>query len=1031
MSVKKNRDRIAIVGMSGRFPKAGSVGEFWKNLCEGKDAICRAFDNTDKGSNYVNARGILDDIPLFDADFFGMNQREAKLTDPQHRLFLECCYEALDDAGYTPKYHDGLVGVYGCAGPNRYYYNNIFPHPEHKNSLDDPIVRIGNDHDYLTTRVSYKLNFKGPSLTIQTACSSSLASVCVACNQLKTGECDIALAGGASIFTPQNEGYYFQSGMIFSPDGVCRPFDADAQGTVPGSGVGVIALKRMEDAIRDKDHIYAVIRGHGVNNDGAEKLGFSAPSAKGQTEGIVAAIEMAEVEPETIGYIETHGTGTILGDPIEIKALTDAFRRYTDKKGFCGVGSVKSNIGHLMEASGIAGLIKASLSLYHEIIPPTINFNNPNPHIPFEDSPFYPATELKEWKKGKNPRRAFVNALGFGGTNAYILLEEAPVIPGNHSHHKNLFIFSAKTKSALQKTLLTFQDVPKDGLSLEDTAYTLQVGRAPYSYRAAFIASDLNSLSSQIENFSHSEPLTQVPIEFLLPDIPKDWKNLDFTFYMKDKEFCRDLEMCAYVGETFTGIDFRSHLKSMGTQPQKVQEIAHLSITFSMKRWFERLGIVPESVSGVGLGHFLTLNCSFREILIKAFDTSAPSNISNPQALEITPLSHVKLLQTLQALWLQGIEIHWPMLYQHNHPRRISLPSYPFDRKYYWIDPPLPKKEEAAEAVPSKELTLEDSLTAIWKKSLGVDSISVDEDFSDLGGDSLLAVQVVAKIKESLGLSLPPNMILQHPTIEKLCQLIRKEEGKHPYVTLKKGDKKRPSLFMFHQIDGYSISYQELANELKYDGQMIGLESHFSLENPDETLENVATLYIETIKKIQPNGPYYFIGTSFGGLLSFEVSQQLKKKGEEVHLTMIDIVNPDLYQGRGMYETLRELFAEETPLPLTSDKSEQIKQIMKQMQFDSINFSQQEKIFDLMSIHWNAFRNYHPKPYGEEILFLEGSKRIDALKETPLHSTWKHLIKNMNASILEGTHLGVMKQPYVKQVSAKIHEYQEAKYAKA
>lgn len=1029
MPFKKNRDRIAIVGMAGRFPKARNIGEFWGNLCEGKDAISRAFDDTDKGSNYVNARGILDDVALFDADFFGMNQREANLTDPQHRLFLECCYEALDDAGYAPKYHDGLVGVYGCAGPNRYYYNNIFPHPEYKESLDDPIVRIGNDHDYLTTRVSYKLNFKGPSLTIQTACSSSLASICVACNQLKTGECDIALAGGASVYTPQDEGYYFQSGMIFSPEGVCRPFDANAQGTVPGSGAGVIALKRLEDAIRDKDHIYAVIRGHGINNDGSEKLGFSAPSAKGQTEGIVSAIEMAEVEPETIGYIEAHGTGTVLGDPIEIKALTDAFRRYTDEKEFCGVGSVKSNIGHLMETSGVAGLIKAALSLFHETIPPTIHFNNPNPHIPFENSPFYPVTELKEWKKGKDPRRAFVNALGFGGTNAYLLLEEAPMIPGNHVHHENLFIFSAKTETALQKILLSFQDVPKDGLPLEDIAYTLQVGRTPYSHRAAFIASDLNSLSSQIESFSFKKQSNQIPIEFLLPDIPKDWKAPNLAFYMKDKEFCRDLEMCAYEGETFTGIDFRSHLKWMETQPQKLQEIAHLSITFSMKRWFERLGIVPDSVSGIGLGYFLTLDYSFREILIEALEGTSPPNTANPQALEITPLSREKLLQTLQALWLQGVEIHWPTLYQHNQPRRISLPSYPFERKYYWIDPPLTKKKEVA-AVPSKTLSLEETLIAIWKKSLGVDAISAEEDFSDLGGDSLLALQVVAKIKEILGLSLPPNTVLQYPTIEKLCQLIRKEDRKHPFVTLKEGDKTLPSLFMFHQIDGYSISYQELANELDYDGQMIGLESHFSLESPDETLENVAPLYIETIQNIQPKGPYHFVGTSFGGLLSFEVAQQLKKKGEEVHLTMIDIVNPDAYQSREMYETLRDLFSEGTQPPPTSDRTEQIKQIMKQMQFDSISFSQQEKIFDLMNIHWNAFRNYHPKPYDGEVLFFEGTKRIQALKETPLHSTWKHLIKKMDTSMVEGTHLGVMKQPCVKQVCTKIHEYQDTKYAK-
>ena len=594
------------------------------------------------------------------------------------------------------------------------------------------------------------------------------------------------------------------------------------------------------------------------------------------------------------------------------------------------------------------------------------------------------------------------------------------MIPGNHVHHENLFIFSAKTKTALEKTLLSFQDAPKDGLPLEDIAYTLQVGRTPYSHRASFLASDLSSLSAQIESFSFKKQQDPAHIEFLLPDMPKDWTDLNLSFYMKDKAFCRDLEMCAYEGETFTGIDFRSHLNSMAIQPKKLQEIAHLSIIFAMKRWFERLGIVPDSVQGIGLGYFLTLDCSFREVLIEALDGSSPPITPNLQALEITPLSREKLLETLQDLWLQGAEIHWPTLYQHNQPRRISLPSYPFERKYYWIDPPLAKKKETT-ATPLKALSLEETLIAIWKKSLGIDALSVEEDFSDLGGDSLLAVQVVAKIKEALGFSLPPNTILQYPTIEKLCELIRKDGEKHPYVILKEGDKCLPPIFMFHQIDGYSISYQELANELSYDGQMIGLESHFSLDKPSETLESVASLYIETIQKIQPKGPYYCVGTSFGGLLSFEVAQQLKEKNEEVHLTMIDIVNPDAYQSQDMYETLRELFSEDTPLLPNSDRNEQIKQIMKQMQFDAIDFSQQEKIFDLMKVHWNAFRNYHPKPYDGGVLFLEGTKRIHALKETPLHLTWKHLIKKMDTSVVEGTHLGVMRQPQVKKIGEKIY----------
>ncbi|MCB1110849.1 MAG: hypothetical protein KDK64_07685 [Chlamydiia bacterium] len=1010
MPCKKVKDRIAIVGMSGRFPKARNIKEYWENLCFGKDGISRGFDQKGKGSNYVNARGILDDISLFDADFFGMNHREAKVTEPQHRVFLECCYEALDDAGYSPKYFSGSIGVYGCAGPNRYYYTNILPHAEYRDALDDPIVRIGNDHDYLTTRVSYKLNLKGPSLAIQTACSSSLASICVACNQLRTGECDIALAGGASIFTPQNEGYFFQMGMIYSPDGVCRPFDAKAQGTVPGSGAGVIALKRLEDAIKDKDHIYAIIRGHRINNDGSEKLGFSAPSAKGQTKGIIATIDMADVEADTVGYVEAHGTGTVLGDPIEVQALTHAFRHYTEEKEFCGIGSVKSNIGHLMETSGVAGLIKASLALYNEMIPPTIHFDTSNPHISFKESPFYPVTELKAWKKGKKPRRALVNALGFGGTNAYVLLEEAPVIPEKHLHRENLFVFSAKTPSALQKILDQF---PKEGLPLEDAAFTLQVGRTPYSHRAAFIASDSKSLASQMESFTYESPEEPPPTAFFFPDLPRDWEQLDLSLYLSDEDFFQDLENCAFEGETITGIDFRVHLKSMGSQPKTVQKIAHFSILYCLKRWFEKLGLQPETLSGMGIGHFLTLDGTFREQLIEALKTPAPESEIPPKALVITPLNYHELLSVLKKLWLEGKEIHWPLLYKHHQPRRIPLPSYPFERKYHWVEPPLEKKEEKAPVKTSQPLSLEENLMAIWKKGLAVESVSVVHDFSELGGDSLLAVQLVSKIKEALGISLPPNTILQYPTIKKLSNWIQNQKTAQHFVTLKEGDQTLPPLFVFHQIDGHTISYQELANALNYAGKVIGLESQFSLDTPDCRLEEVATRYVQTLQKIEPKGPYSLMGTSFGGLLAFEVAQQLRQKGKDVHLTMVDIINPQFLLSAEMYETLRELFSEGVPLPQTSDKKTQTAVLMKQMGFESLSDTEQERMFDLMQIHWNAFIHYQPKPYDGHVVFLEGEGH-----PKPLHATWSSIIPHLHASTINGSHLGLMKRPYVKKISA-------------
>ena len=333
---------IAIIGMSGRFPGAETIEEYWENLCGAKESISRF---TQQKPGTVPARGTLKDIELFDADFFGMSAKEAQVTDPQHRLFLECAWEALENAGYHPEGFSGAIGVYGGSGPNSYYLNHLHSNASIQETIAEELLRIGNEKDYLTTRVSYKLNLKGPSLNIQTACSTSLAAVCTACNHLLTYQCDMALAGGVSISTPQETGYSYKEGMIFSPDGSCRPFDAEANGTIPGNCVGIVVLKRYEEALADGDRIYAVIRGYGLNNDGKEKIGFSAPSIQGQSQAIAIAIDMAGVPAETIGYVEAHGTGTLLGDPIEIAALTEAFQRDTRKTEFCAIGSVKSNIG--------------------------------------------------------------------------------------------------------------------------------------------------------------------------------------------------------------------------------------------------------------------------------------------------------------------------------------------------------------------------------------------------------------------------------------------------------------------------------------------------------------------------------------------------------------------------------------------------------------------------------------------------------------------------------------------------------------
>lgn len=448
---------IAIIGMSGRFPGAENLDQFWQNLIAGVESISFFSDEElsatglnvaalKKESNFVAGRGIVKDPDLLDAAFFNISPKEAEIIDPQQRIFLEACWQALEDAGVDPARTKTYVGVFAGMSNNTYSDNlSVRPglaRPGHKQATLA-------DRDYLATRVAYKLNLKGPALSIQTACSTSLTAVAQACMSLLCYQCDVALAGGVSVTFPQKRAYIPEGGML-SPDGRCRPFDAQAAGTNFSDGLGVVVLKRLDEALNDGDQIYAVIRGFGVNNDGSAKVGFAAPSVDGQAEAIALALAQAGVESDTISYIEAHGTATPLGDPIEIAALTQAFRSGTSRKNFCAIGSAKGNIGHLDAAAGVTGLIKAALALKHKQIPASINFTEPNPKIDFANSPFYVNDKLADWKPGPTPRRAGVSSFGVGGTNVHIVLEEAPQTkPSSPARAFQLLPISARSSAAL------------------------------------------------------------------------------------------------------------------------------------------------------------------------------------------------------------------------------------------------------------------------------------------------------------------------------------------------------------------------------------------------------------------------------------------------------------------------------------------------------------------------------------------------------------------------------------------------------
>ncbi|MEO7443115.1 MAG: polyketide synthase, partial [Acidimicrobiales bacterium] len=454
-----SREPIAIVGMRARVPGADDLDRFWRNLAGGVESIevltpedMRASGVADSIfglPGYVNASPTLDGVDLFDAEFFGFSARDASLTDPQHRLFLETAWEALEDAGHDPDRFPGAIGVFGGCEMSSYLYQ-LYLSRDSLGYLDGMQIMVTNDKDHLCTQVSYRLNLRGPSVVVQTTCSTSLVAVSLACESLLSGRCDMALAGGVTVRVPQRGGYFYTAGSILSPDGHCRAFDAKAQGTVVGSGVGLVVLRRLGDALADGDQVRAVILGLGLNNDGSDKAGYTAPSFKGQAAAVRDALAMAGVSADSIGYVEAHGTGTILGDPIEVAALTEAYRHHTDRRQYCAIGSVKSNFGHLSCASGVAGLVKAVLTLEHGAIPPTVHFQSPNPAIDFASSPFYVASELTPWTRDSGPRRAGVSSFGVGGTNAHLILEEAPVRPAlPECRPHQLLTLSARTEAAL------------------------------------------------------------------------------------------------------------------------------------------------------------------------------------------------------------------------------------------------------------------------------------------------------------------------------------------------------------------------------------------------------------------------------------------------------------------------------------------------------------------------------------------------------------------------------------------------------
>ena len=615
-----DRDRIAIVGLSGRFPGARDISEFWNLLKAGAEGI-RFFDpdvlaasgvpeSMIQNAAYVPANGYLDDVELFDATFFGMSPREAEITDPQHRLFLQCAWHALEDAGHVAETFDGRIGVYAGCGLSTYLLFNLFRNPNVSHSVNHLQFLMGNSGDYLPTRTSYKLNLKGPSVSVNTACSSSLVAVHMACQSLLEFECDVALAGGAGIQLPQEQGYLYEENAITSPDGHCRAFDAKAGGTVSGNGLGIVVLRRLEEALADGDDIRAVILGSAINNDGADKVGYTAPSVEGQASVITEALSVADVEPDTIQYVEAHGTGTPVGDPIEIEALTRAFGQTPHKS--CALGSVKTNVGHLDEAAGVTSLIKTVLALQHGQIPPSLHYQSPNPEIDFESGPFFVNDRLRSWPDSPTPRRAGVSSFGIGGTNAHVVLEQAPLRPSRTAHLPvHVVPVSAQSSQALDRARTRLADhlATNRDLSPAAVAQTQQIGRATFEHRTFAYGRTLGDLVQGLRSPDSyaCRSRDDRSITFMFPGQGSQHLGMASELYRDEPFFREELDRCQGLFSQHGAIpSFQSSGLSDSTLSQtSVAQPAIFSANYAVARLWMHWGIEPDFLIGHSLGEYV------------------------------------------------------------------------------------------------------------------------------------------------------------------------------------------------------------------------------------------------------------------------------------------------------------------------------------------------------------------------------------------------------------------------------------------
>jgi len=624
------REPIAVIGLGGRFPGAADVPAFWKNLVDGVESITYFGADLDpdvpaalaEDPAYVRARGVLTGADELDAAFFGINPKEAALMDPQQRLLLEVAWETLEHGGYAPSRYDGTIGVFAGKYNDTYHSQNVATRPELVEEVGSFLAMLGSEKDYVATWIAYRLGLSGPAVSLHTACSTSLVATVQAMQSLRHGQCDMALAGGASLTVPIRSGYLYQEGAMLSPDGHTRTFDAAASGTVFSDGVSMVLLKRLSDALADGDHVYAVLRGAAINNDGGARASFTAPSAVGQSTVVAMAQADAGVNPREIGYVEAHGTATPIGDPIEVEGLPRAFRLGTQDRGFCAIGSVKSNVGHMTIAAGGAGLIKTVLALHEEVIPPSLHFEKPNPRLGLEETPFFVADRCLPWPRTGTPRLAGVSAFGVGGTNAHIVVEEPPPPPApSPEAGPALLLLSARSAEALERASTRLADhleAKPDGLA--DVAFTLAVGRAAFAHRRAVVATEraaaVASLRQPDPRRTHTARYAGHPpgVVFAFPGQGSQYPGMGAALYRRYPVFREQADRCLAALARCSTRDFASLLFVEGQNhgsdqaafaQTAVTQPALFALEYALARLWMSLGVEPSVMIGHSVGELV------------------------------------------------------------------------------------------------------------------------------------------------------------------------------------------------------------------------------------------------------------------------------------------------------------------------------------------------------------------------------------------------------------------------------------------